>query len=42
MGEGHRVAEVGGDFEEGVLDCGLGESDVGNMGLETADAPGKG
>lgn len=40
--EGDVATEVGDDFEEGVLNCGLGQSDIGDMGFEAADSPGKG
>ena len=40
--QGGAAAEIGGDLEEGVLDGGLGEPDVGDVGLEAADASGRG
>lgn len=41
MGERSGAAQVGGDFEECVLDCGLSESDIGDVALEIADPPGE-
>lgn len=42
MGGRGGCAQVGDDFEECVLNCGLGDSNVGDVGLETADSPRKG
>lgn len=42
MGERDGATQVGDDFEECILNCGLSDSDIGNVGLETADSPGEG
>lgn len=42
MCEGGGSAQMGDDFEECVLNCCLGHSDIRDMALETADAPGRG
>lgn len=41
MAEGGGSAQVGDDFEKGVLNGSLCHSDIGYVGLETADAPGE-
>jgi hypothetical protein len=47
-GRGGAMVERGGsaqvcdDFEECVLNCGLGHSNVGDVGLEAADSPRRG
>lgn len=42
MGKRCGSAQVGDDFEECVLNCGLGDSDIGDMGFEATDAPREG
>ena len=42
MVEGGGSAQVGDDFEECVLNGGLGHSNIGDMTLEAANSPGQG
>lgn len=40
MSKGCRSTQVSDDFEEGILYCGLGDPDIGDMGFEAANSPG--
>lgn len=40
MSKGYCSTQVSDDFEEGILDCGLGDPDIGDMGFEAANSPG--